>query len=150
MIVRTGVLAVAVAACLGHSPAGAEEPAGFPVPDLTGVWTGPYQVIRSNGRAEGVLTLEVTEQDGPLLRIEKSWEVAPGGAPGDVGGELVTRATEQLVGVVGFDGREVHFAEQGDGGVYSGRLTGPDTLELLYVESGHQATAYRLVMTRTE
>jgi hypothetical protein len=44
----------------------------------------------------------------------------------------------------------VRFAEQGDGGEYNGSLTGPDTLELLYVESGHQATAYRLVMTRTK
>jgi hypothetical protein len=146
MIMRTGVLAVVVVAGLGQSPAGAQEA----VPDLIGVWTGPYQVIRSNGRAEGVLTLKVTEQDGPLLRLEKSWETAPGGAPGDVGGELVTKATEGLVGVIGFDGREVQFAEQGDGGVYTGNLTAPDTLELVYVESGHQATAYRLVMTRTK
>jgi hypothetical protein len=150
MIVRTGLLAAGIVACVAAMPAGAEDTAGAPVPDLTGVWTGPYTVIRSDGHAEGVLTLKVTEQDGPLLRLEKSWEVAPGGAPGDVGGELVSKATEQLVGVVGFDGREVRFAEQGDSGEYSGILTGPDTLELLYVESGRQATAYRLVMKRTK
>ena len=115
------------------------------------MWTGPYQVIRSNGRAEGVLTLEVTEQDGPLLRLEKSWKRAPGGAPGDVGGELVTKATESSSSAssASTDAR-VRFAEQGDGGEYSGSLTGPDTLELLYVEFGSQATAYRLVMTRTK
>ncbi len=148
MIVRTGLLAVALIAFVVHAPASAED--GVAVPDLKGVWSGPYQVIRSNGGAEGVLTLEVTEQNGPLLRLEKSWQQAPGGAPGDVGGELVTRATEQLVGVIGFDGREVRFAEQGDGGIYTGSLTGPDTLEILYVESGHQATAYRVVMTRSK
>ncbi len=145
MMIRTGILAVGVLACLGYSPVGAQE-----APDLVGAWTGPYKVIRSNGGAEGILTLRVTEQDGPLLRLEKSWEVAPGGAPGEVGGELVTKATEQLVGVIGFDGREVRFAEQGDGGVYTGELTGPDTLELLYVEAGHQATAYRVMMTRSK
>ena len=150
MMKPMGIAAVGVIACLGGSPVGAQEALGFPVPDLIGAWTGPYKVIRSNGGAEGVLTLRVTEQEGPLLRLEKSWEVAPGGAPGDVGGELVTKATEDLVGVIGFDGREVRFAEQGDGGMYTGEFTGPDTLELLYVESGHQATAYRTILRRAK
>jgi hypothetical protein len=150
MTMRMGLLAAGIFACIAHLPAAAEDAAGARMPDLKGVWTGPYQVNRSNGRAEGILTLKVTEQDGPLLRLEKSWETAPGGAPGDVGGALVTKAIEELVGVIGFDGRGVQFAEQGDGGVYSGSLTSPDTLELLYIESGHQATAYRVVMTRTK
>lgn len=148
---RMGVLAVAVSACLWQAPALAEDaPEAFPAPDLVGTWVGPYSVIRSNGFAEGVLELRVVEQRGPLVKVEKAWKVAPGGAAGDVGGELFTAADEPLVGVIGFDGREIHLAEQGDEGMYSGRLTGPDTMELIYIESDRQATAYRAVLRRQD
>ncbi len=149
MMARMSLLAVGAVACLWQLPAlGQDATEAFPVPDLAGRWVGPYSVIRSNGFADGVLELRVIEQKGPLLKVEKAWKVAPGGAPGDVGGELFTTADEPLVGVIGFDGREIHLAEQGDEGVYSGRLVGPDTIELVYIESDRQATAYRVVLTR--
>jgi hypothetical protein len=145
------LVAMAVAACLWQAPVlGQEAPDAFPVPDLVGTWVGPYSVIRSNGFAEGVLELRVVEQKGPLLKVEKAWKVAAGGAPGDVGGELVMTADEPLVGVIGFDGREIQLAEQGDEGIYSGRLVAPDTIEFLYIESDRQATAYRVRLTRTD
>jgi hypothetical protein len=142
--------AVVVAACLWQAPVLAQEATdAFPVPDLVGTWVGPYSVIRSNGFADGVLELRVVEQRGPLLKVEKAWKVAAGGAPGDVGGELVTTADEPMVGVIGFDGREIHLAEQGDEGIYSGRLVDPDTIEFTYIESDRQATAYRVRLTRS-
>ena len=151
MLTRASLIAAGAVACLWQMPALAQDAAGaFPVPDLTGKWVGPYSVIRSNGFADGVLELRVIEQKGALLKVEKAWKVAPGGAPGDVGGELVTKADEPLVGVIGFDGREIHLAEQGDEGVYSGRLVGPDTIELVYIEADRQATAYRVVLSREE
>jgi hypothetical protein len=144
-----GLLAGVLVAGFGVAPVSAQDaPEVFPVPDLLGTWVGPYSVIRSNGFADGLLQLKVVEQRGPLLKVEKSWKVAPGGAPGDVGGELFTEAAEPMVGVIGFDGREVQFAEQGDEGTYSGRLIGPDTLELIYIESDQQATAYRVRLQR--
>jgi hypothetical protein len=147
---RIGLLAGALVAGIGIASGSAQDaPDGFPVPDLKGTWTGPYSVIRSNGFGDGILELRVIEQRGPLLKVEKAWKLAEGSAPGDVGGELFTKADEPLVGVIGFDGREVQLAEQGDEGTYSGRLTGPDTLELIYIESDQQATAYRVRLTRT-
>jgi len=143
--------AAAVAACFWQAPVIAQEATeAFPVPDLIGTWRGPYSVIRSNGFADGVLELKVVEQRGPLLKVEKAWKVASGGAPGDVGGELFTDAEEPLVGVIGFDGRQIQLAEQGDEGIYSGRLVDPDTIEFIYIESDRQATAYRVRLTRSD
>jgi hypothetical protein len=87
----------------------------------------------------------VLKQDGPLFRAEKSWETP--GTTGKVGSNEVEKATEPLAGVVDFDGRSVYLAEQGDNGVYAGRLTAPDTLELIYVEAG-DGTAYLAELTR--
>jgi hypothetical protein len=103
--------------------------------------------MRANGTAEGTLTLRVTEQDGPLLKVEKSWETA--GVQGYVGDKAVDRATEPLVGVVDSDGTSVYLAEDGDNGLYTGRLTASDTLEFVYIEAGH-GTAYRVQMKRTK
>jgi hypothetical protein len=117
-------------------------------PDLTGTWNGTYTEMRWDGPAESALVLVVLEQDGPLFKAEKSWKLEAGSTPGTVGGKLVDEATEPLVGVIGFDGRTVHLAEQGDAGTYAGVLTGPDTLELVYVEAGEGASVYRTVLTR--
>jgi hypothetical protein len=115
------------------------------VPDLTGTWSGPFKVLRAGGMGEGTLTLRVTEQDGPLFRAEKTWDTP--GAEGYVGDKAVEKATEPLVGVVDFDGAGVHLAEEGDAGLYMGRLSAPDTLELVYIEAGH-GTAYRVRLTK--
>jgi hypothetical protein len=87
----------------------------------------------------------VTKQDGPLFKAEKTWDTP--GAEGFVGDKAVEKATEPLVGVVDFDGAGVHLAEEGDAGLYMGRLAAPDTLELVYIEAGH-GTAYRVRLMR--
>ena len=139
-----GLCALALCAWLAHAEAMAED---ANVPNLVGTWTGPFKAMREHGIADGSLTLRVTEQAGPLLKAEKSWK-SPG-VPGDVGGKEVEQATEPLVGVIDFDGKSVHLAEQADNGLYRGRLTAPDTLELVYIEAGH-AAAYRVRLTRGE
>lgn len=131
-------------ACLGSSPSIAQDA----VPNLLGTWTGPYKLIRWNGGAEGQMEFRFIEQDGPLLKVEKAWAIKPGGTPGGVGGQLVTEAVEPMVGVVDFDGERIFLAEEGDKGVYTGRLVDPDTLEVVYFEPGDVATAYRMTMTR--
>jgi hypothetical protein len=112
-----------------------------------GTWTGEFKLIHWTGPAEQVLELQVVEQDGPLVKGEKRWQIKSGGTAGNVGGQDRGQATESLVGVIGFDGA-IHLAEQGDSGLYSGRLTAPDTLEVIYIEAGDLATAYRAVLKR--
>ncbi len=142
MRMRLATLAVSIA-CLAGAPAIAAE-----VPNLVGTWTGSFRLMHHTGPAEQTLQLKVLSQDGPLLTGEKAWKI-DGGTPGNVAGEDKTEAVEPLVGVVGFDG-EIRFAEQGDSGLYFGRLTGPDTLELVYVEAGDLATAYRAELARAK
>lgn len=120
------------------------------IPDLVGKWAGPMKEMRWEGPAEGPLEIRITEQDGPLLRGEKGWTLAPGSTPGSVEGKLVTEAVEPLIGVVDFDGKTIHLAEQGDAGTYHGRLVDADTLELVYVEAGDVATVYRVLLKRTK
>jgi hypothetical protein len=125
--------------------ASAAEQDAAKVPDLVGTWSGPFKVLRAGGIGEGTLTVRVTKQDGPLFKAEKTWDTP--GAEGYVGDKAVEQATEPLVGVVDFDGAGVHLAEEGDAGLYMGRLSAPDTLELVYIEAGH-GTAYRVRLTR--
>ena len=145
--IRPAVAALAIA-LIGTTFAGRASAADASAPDLTGVWVGSYKTLRWNGEAEGVLQFRVVAQDGPNLKVEKSWKLQPGATLGDVQGELLNEAVEPLIGVIGFDGQDVYFAEEGDGGLYTGRIADPDTLELIYVEPGIQATAYRTVLKR--
>jgi hypothetical protein len=142
-----GLFALAASVWLGHGHALAADAAPAPVPDLVGTWAGPYKAMRAKGIAQGTLELRVLSQDGALFKAEKTWETP--GLPGHIGDKEIEKATEPLVGVVDFDGTTVHLAEQGDNGLYSGRLSAPNTLDLIYVEAGH-GTAYRVRLTRTK
>jgi hypothetical protein len=139
-------LSIVLSVGLGLGQVMAED-AQTQVPNLVGTWTSPVKMkwMRAKGTAEGSLTLRVLDQDGPLLKLEKSWETP--GAAGNVGGKDVEKATETMVGVVDFDGKSFYLAEQDDIGFYSGRLTAPDMLELVYIEAGH-AAVYRAQLTR--
>jgi hypothetical protein len=138
-----GLIAVAsVALAVWLSQVLAEDAA---VPNLVGTWTGPLKVLRAKGIGKGTLTIRVTDQDGALFKAEKAWETP--GTVGKVGSKEVDHATEPLAGVIDFNGKSVYLAEQGDNGLYTGRLTAADTLELVYVEAG-DGTAYRAELTR--
>lgn len=141
-MMKLGALLLGIA-CLACGPALAED---GQIPDVVGTWTGQFKLLHHTGAAEQTLQFKVLSQDGALLTGEKAWKI-DSGTPGDVAGEPRTEAVEPLVGVIDFDG-EIYFAEQGDSGLYKARLTGPDTLQILYIEAGDLATAYRAELTR--
>jgi len=132
------VASVALAVWLSPGQVLAEDAA-------VGTWTGPLKVLRAKGIGKGTLTIRVTDQDGALFKAENAWETP--GTVGKVGSREVEKATEPLAGVIDFNGKSVYLAEQGDNGLYTGRLTAADTLELVYVEAG-DGTAYRAELTR--
>ena len=144
MMKRFGALLLGIV-CLAGGPALAED---GQFPNVVGSWTGQFKLRHHTGDAEQSLQFKILSQDGPLLTGEKAWKI-DSGTPGDVAGETRTEAVEPLVGVIDFDG-EIYFAEQGDSGLYKARLTGPDTLQLLYIEAGDLATAYRAELTRAK
>lgn len=140
----THLLAVAaIAGCLA-GPAMADDA----IPNVVGTWTGDFKLMHHGGAADQSLQFRILSQDGALLTGEKAWTIKSG-TPGNVDGETRTEAVEPLVGVVDFDGT-IYFAEQDDSGLYRARLTGPDTLQILYVEAGDLATAYRAELTRAK
>ena len=144
MTKRLGIFLFGIA-CLAGVPALAQD---GQLPDVVGTWTGEFKLMHHSGPAEQSLQFKILEQDGPLLKAEKAWRIESG-TPGDVAGKSRTEAVEPLVGVIDFDG-EIYFAEQGDSGLYKARLTGPDTLQLIYIEAGDLATAYRAELTRAK
>lgn len=144
MMKRFGAVLLGIV-CLAGGPVLAED---GQLPDVVGTWTGQFKLLHHSGAAEQSLQFKILSQDGPLLTGEKAWKI-DSGTPGDVAGEPRTEAVEPLVGVIDFDG-VIYFAEQGDSGLYKARLTGPDTLEILYIEAGELATAYRAELTRAK
>ena len=145
-----GALAAVSLAWFVQAPAMAERTKGPPIPNLMGTWSGTFKAQRWEGTVDVNIVIRVITQDGVLFKAEKTWEHASEGPKGDSGGELTTKASEKLVGVFGFDGYSITMAEQGDDGVYQGRLSHPDAMELIYFEPGEVATVNQVVLTRTK
>ena len=104
--------AIVVLACLAGVPRLAQAEEARSVPNIEGKWTGKFKLMHWTGPAEQSLELRVFKQDGPLIKGEKTWHIAPGGTAGNVGGKKRMNATESLVGVIGFD-NGLYLAEQG-------------------------------------
>jgi hypothetical protein len=93
--------------------------------------------------------IRVTEQDGAYFRGIHFWEHAEKKeAIAHVGTKPAVKATEPIMGVIGFDGKTLYIVEQGDAGVFHGRLTGTNTIEVVYLESGHAAAIARFTWER--
>ena len=94
------------------------------------------------------MEIKISEQDGALFRGVKSWVSKSDEPRGSAGGQLVSSAEEEVLGVIDFDGVTLHIAEVGDDGNYIGRVVDSDTIELIYRESGAAASVYRVTLKR--
>lgn len=147
---RSSILGVGIVLCLVlvYSPAIAAE-GSKSMPNLVGTWTGKEKAHFHKATREAVRELRVTEQDGAYFRGFRSWEhTDKKEAHGDVGGKKVHKATEPIIGVIGFDGKTIYLVEHGDWGIVHARLVGPDTIEAIYVESGPAAAIFRTLYKR--
>ena len=120
-------------------------------PDLRGSWQSePYTAMFIDATRPAEQTLQITEQQGELVRGTHTWRQTSSEPPiGTVGnGAPVMSATEPFVGVFDFDGKALHLAEQTEEGLMTVRLVDADTMELVYIEAGHQATALRTRLHR--
>ena len=124
---------------------------GKSAPNLLGKWTVESKDMFVDGVRHFKGVLEITRQEGHLFSGTWSWEIF-GGSPVATSGTSniarVTKATERIVGVVGFDGKTVHIAEKDDWGKHLGRLVGTDTMHVIYTESGPGASAGRRILKR--
>lgn len=121
-----------------------------PMPNLVGTWIcEELKAFFHKGSRQSTDGLRVTEQDGAYFRGIHFWEhPEKKDALAHVGGKPTTKATEPIVGVIGFDRKTIYIVEHGDWGVFHGRLVGPDTIEVVYVESGPAAAIGRYIWKR--
>jgi hypothetical protein len=122
------IITVLACGCTAAAPAVTPVPTTIPaIPSLVGTWTGPMQ-----GYDEGsgfsnypnlTLAMTITEQHGRIFA-----------------GDMVfssngTEVRSGFAGAIGRDGRTLSITEQDDG-YCSGELTGPDEMDLTYVQAG--------------
>lgn len=106
-------------------------------PDLIGVWSGPsIGHIRAEGFVDYPLTFHnITEQKGRVFVGQKEYPRMDG-----------VNHTESFSGFISKD-REI-FESDSVGGIAMGKLTGPDSMELNYVEEGADQKVLMISLTR--
>ena len=114
-------------------------------PNLVGTWTGESLVMFVKDERLTKRELRITEQKGSLFRGTVWWaHVDQKEKPLFVtGGKRVNKATVSIVGVIGFDGKTINMAVQGENAFWQARLVDSDTIEALFTASGSGAAAFR-------
>ncbi|MFA5267149.1 MAG: hypothetical protein WC379_04190 [Methanoregula sp.] len=108
-------------------------------PDLVGIWTGVTNGhINALGYVDqGTPVYNITSQKGQAFVGYKEYpQVLQNG----------TKQSEEFSGVINARG-EIFIGEK-EAGVIIGDLTGPDTMELSYIEDGDEAKALIIILNR--
>lgn len=107
------------------------------VPDLTGVWKGPSvgYVVSEGYLSYPNTVFNITEQKGQVFIGKKEYQTKDG-----------KTWYENFTGLVTTDGD--FLQADSDKGFSLGKLTGPDTLELRYLEEGNNTKALISHLTR--
>ena len=133
------ILAVLACGCTATAPATptVASPVTMTNPDITGIWTGTSAGhFNALGFHEQLSPkYNITEQRGQSFAGYVEY-TRPNG----------TLDSEEFSGVINNRG-EIYLAQL-DAGVVIGDLTGPDTMELSYIEDGPDAKAIIIYLTR--
>lgn len=96
-----------------------------------------------------VITLEIDSSNFPSLFVTMTEEFAPDAFAGWHGTEQIQGAlTFEAVGVVSFDGQQVHIADVFDTTRWFCDIRGFDRLECLATEAGERALSGRIALTK--
>jgi len=121
-------------------------------PNLIGSWQGEATVLlQHKGETEMTTqhqTLEITQQDGVLIRGIHSWRAGDVAVKGHVSGQHVVEAHEPFLGAIGQSGRTLRMVETDDPGMLFGVLNGTDEMEVEYFESGTNAVVWNAILRR--
>ena len=130
------ILAVIACGCTAQAPAPVAAPVATPAvittaatPVLTGIWTG---TAVEHSKAEGFrelssLVFNISEQKGQAFAGTKEFTRPDG-----------KFYSEKFSGVISRNG-EIIFADYDRNGISLGKLTGPDAMEIWYIEDGADA-----------
>ncbi|WP_321507502.1 hypothetical protein [uncultured Methanoregula sp.] len=140
------VLAVLICGCTNTAPAATPPPvspttqpvsATSAIPDMMGLWkgTGTGYTTTDNFYDYPVSIFNITKQKGQIFTGRKEYPKSDG-----------KTYYENFSGIVTPDGRV--YESDSIGGFALGKLTGPDSLELNYLEDGPDAKAIILTLSR--
>lgn len=143
MTTRTTFIAGLIALCGAGLMTGCatEKATDFTGVGMVGSWSGESSVVSAKyGFGRGQRTVTIKEQSGTEFTGENTWA-------SNVNGKAV-RATEKLVGTYDPVTGCVYMSEVDDGGMIVGKLLDKDTLDVVYMETGADATTFRAVLKR--
>ncbi len=140
------ILILALAAFL-VSPA----PAADPIPDLKGKWVSEYPVHFHHGTGSSKQTLIFESQKGEGFRGVREW-TRTDFTPAKKDGAAPKKKVDQVAfaGVVGFDGKTLHFADHGQITHIQAKLTSADEMQVVFVMPGDPAVAFRATFKRVK
>lgn len=137
------IIVLAVLAC-GCTVSPSDKPAvtkssvlNATAPDLTGVWKGTSvgYIVKEGFQSYSNTVFNITEQKGQVFIGKKEYQTKDGKI-----------WYEDFTGLVTADGE--FLQTDSDKGFSLGKLTGPDTLELRYLEEGNNTKALISYLTR--
>jgi hypothetical protein len=143
-VMRTATWFAGVMMMCGAGLAGgcaSEKQTDFHGMGLIGQWSGESNVVSAKyGFAKGQRTITIKDQQGTEFTGENTWVSSQNGQP--------MRATEKLIGSYDPATGCVYISEVDDTGLMVGKLLDRDTLEIVYMEAGADATTFRAVLKR--
>lgn len=122
---------------------------------LAGTWTttsGRYMFWNKNTLdvpEDLVITVQIDTSKFPSIFVTMTEEFQPGAFAGWHGGEQIQGSlTFDAVGVVSFDGRQVHIADVLDTTRWFCDVRGDDVLQCLATEAGERALSGRITLKK--
>lgn len=87
-----------------------------------------------------------------LRPLNRNWQLQDSGSvKSDIGGEIVSGGTEDLVGIMHFDGKSVTLLETIDNGRFELDIVNKNELQAIYIESEKgEATIFRVTLKRVD
>lgn len=121
------------------------------VPDLKGTWVSEYPIQLHHGSGNAKQTLIIEEQKGEGFRGVREW-TRTNFSPTEKDGREPAKKMEKVAfaGVIGFDGKALHFASQGETVHITAQLTGADEMQVIFVKPGDPAVAFRATFKRVK
>jgi hypothetical protein len=138
------IVTIMIAGCTSQ-PAPVAAPVATPAvittaatPVLTGIWTGTRvgHTMTEGFREDATPYFNISEQKGQAFAGTKEYSRADGKV-----------YAEKFSGVISRNG-DIYIADHNGNGITIGKLTGPDSVELRYLEDGADAKAYILLLNR--
>jgi len=137
-------LAFALLGCLS-SPLSAADPKA---PNLVGTWVAEYPVHFHHGKGQAKQTIVIEEQYPQGFRGVREWTRTDFTPAKSAKAPAKKAEKVAFAGVIGFDGKTLHFADHGQMSHATAKLVGPNEMEVIFVKPGEPAVAFRAKFRR--